>query len=265
MIEIEYDVFGDHLKAVEQAEAGRKANKNKPLMCRLDGRAFHTFCRGINKPYDKRLSSLMIETTQYLVAETNAKLGYTQSDEISLVWWNDNEESSYMFDGKFQKIASTLAAMASSYFNLHLETSLPEKSFSKTNQIQTFDARVWNVDKKEDALLNFVWRQDDAIKNSISMAAQAHFPESKLHGVGGDAKRSMLRDIGYPWEQEPEFFRMGTFVKRMVRNVKLNQEQLEKIPEKHRPDPNTTVERSFVESIDIGYIRYNPNFYKFFE
>jgi len=245
------DTLGDRLKAREQIWAGQRFLSDLPLMARLDGKAFHTFTRGLLRPYDPRLSQLMENTTKYLVEKTHAKIGYTQSDEISLCWWNTDPEaeSSYMFDGKIQKLTSVLAGMASAYFTKHLPELIPEKA----NEIVVFDCRCWSVENLHEVFLNYLWRQDDAIKNSISMAAQAHFSHKVLMGVGSEAKKQMLREIHNPWEAEPQFFKMGTFVQRVTRNVELTPEQLEKIPEKHRP--TGPVMRTFVENINLGYIK----------
>jgi tRNA(His) 5'-end guanylyltransferase len=254
------DTLGDRLKAQEQAEAGRKADSTLPLMCRLDGKAFHTFTRGLMRPYDTRLSDLMCDTTRFLVEKTNARLGYTQSDEITLCWWNDanSVESEYLYDGKFQKLTSVLASMAGGFFNAMLPAAIPEKSYGRTGAIQAFDARVWNVPDLRDVYLNFLWRQDDAIKNSISMAAQAKFSHKTLHGVGSEQKKSMLRDVDAPWEDEPQFFKMGTFFQRIVREVTLTPEMLEKIPKEHWP--TGPVKRTFVEPLDVGYLKNSPDF-----
>lgn len=247
------DTRGDRLKAQERVEAGRKADKTKPLMCRLDGKAFHTFTRGLKRPYDERLSQLMIDTTKYLVEHTHAKIGYCQSDEISLYWVLDlatNPEAQVMFDGKFQKLTSVLAGMASAFFSKELATRIPEKA----DQVAVFDARVWNVDTITEVYENFLWRQDDAIKNSISMTAQAHFSAKKLHGVGSEAKKVMLHAYGFPaWEDYPTFFKSGTFVTRKSVLVELTPEQLEKIPVEHWPVG--LVSRTAVQDMGLGYIR----------
>jgi len=244
------DSIGDTLKAVEQLEAGRKADPFKPLMARLDGRSFHTFTRGLARPYDIRMSQLMFDTTKFLIEQTHAKLGYTQSDEISLYWNNtpENIDSTYMFDGKYQKLCSVLSGLASAFFSKYLASYIEEKA----NEIAVFDCRVWNVDTIQDVHANFLWRQGDAIKNSISMAAQAHFSHTALQGVGSEAKKKMLREAGNPWELQPGFFRHGTFLKRSTKMVDLTMEQALKIPEKFRP--TGPVERSVVETVDYGYI-----------
>jgi tRNA(His) 5'-end guanylyltransferase len=249
------DSLGDRLKAQERVEAGRKADNLKPLMARLDGRAFHTFTRGLRRPYDHRFSELMQATTAFLIEQTNAVVGYTQSDEITLTWINREEslESEYLFDGKFQKITSVLAGLASAFFARNLPKYIPEKA----DALPHFDCRVWNVDSVDEVFDNFVWRQDDAIKNSISMAAQAMFSHRELHGVGSEAKKKMLDNAGCAWEGEPEFFKWGSFYRRHVEMIALTEEQLAKIPVQHRPDG--PVPRNVVKRMNFEYIRNEQN------
>lgn len=242
------DTIGDKLKAQEQIEAGRKADKAKPLMCRLDGKAFHTFTKGLQRPYDVRLSQLMIDTAKYLVKNTHAKLAYVQSDEITLYWQLDlvtNPSSQFMYDGKYQKLTSVLAGMASAYFTKQLADRIPEKA----EEIPVFDARVWNVDSLDEVRENFEWRVEDCVRNSISMAAQAHFSPKELHQKGSEEKKQMLFELGKPWELMPNFFRIGTFVKRKVVMVELSEDQLLAIPEKFRP--TGIVERTEVEAVEF--------------
>ncbi|KKL92895.1 hypothetical protein LCGC14_1880070, partial [marine sediment metagenome] len=106
------DNFGDRMKMYEKAESGRRFMPLLPVYARLDGRSFSRFTKGFNRPYDKRMSEAMIDTTKYLVEETNALIGYSQSDEISLVWYSDSIDSQIFFDGKIQKMVSVLAALA---------------------------------------------------------------------------------------------------------------------------------------------------------
>lgn len=251
------DSLGDRLKEQERAEAGRAASHELPLMARLDGRAFHTFTQGLKRPYDERLTSLMVDTTKYLVDRTHAVVGYTQSDEITLCWLPTTLEdsylvdpkSNYLFDGKYQKLTSVLASTATTYFVRHLAEAIPEKA----HELPTFDCRVWNVPDNRDAYLNFLWRQDDAIKNSISMAAQAEFSHRMLHGVNGPQKKEMLAEKGKLWDDHPGFFKWGTFVQRQVKEVFLTDEELDKINQKYRP--TGPVKRSIVVDLDLGPLR----------
>lgn len=244
------DTLGDRLKQLEQMEAGRAVDNRKPLMCRLDGRSFHTFTKGLERPYDKRLSDLMVDTTKFLVEHTCAKLGYCQSDEISLYWDLDSEAhplAQYLFRGKYQKIASITAGMASGFFNKELEKRIPEKS----HLVPVFDSRVWNVEDARDVYLNFLWRREDAVKNSISMLAQSYYSHQELHQMNSNDKMEMMIAKGRPWDSEPEFFKTGTFVKRVSKEVQLTPEQWSTIPEKHRPSVGRVV-RTVIEAVPVS-------------
>ena len=226
------DKLGDLLKVQEQAEAGRKADPFLPLMARIDGNCFSAFTKGLKRPFDERFVELMVETTKFLVDKSEAQLAYCQSDEISLFWFLNKENISnreFWFGGKFQKLTSILAGSASSYFS----ANVPKFLYEKQGSYPTFDARVWNVPDLEHAYLNFVWRQQDAQKNSVSMYARHFFSHKSLQGKTCREMKGMLAEIGQPWEDLPRFFTHGTFVRRQRRLV--NPEDLVGIPEKYRP------------------------------
>jgi tRNA(His) guanylyltransferase len=225
------DTLGDYMKDLEGVEASRRAVKGMPIIARLDGRAFHTFTHGLKRPFDENLTKLMQNTTQYLVEETNALIGYTQSDEITLVWnLPESSASQYLFDGRFQKMCSILSATATAFFNKHLAEALP----SKKDWLPLFDARVWQVPTLHDAYLALQWREKDAIKNSITMVALSHFSHNELQNVNGDIKREMLMDIGDPWEGYASCYRKGSYFKRVEERRQLTEEEMAKIPERHR-------------------------------
>lgn len=150
--------------------------------------------------------------------------------------------------------------MASAVFTKNLALGVIP---GKENEIAVFDCRVWNVDDMNEVYLNYQWRQDDCIKNSISMAAQAQFSHKELHGKGSEEKKAMLRMIGRPWDAEPAFFKTGTFVQRVSRVVELTPEQRAKIPEKYIPEG--PVMRTFVEDIHLGYLKDDPRSMEIFK
>ncbi len=115
------DAMGDRMKDFEMMEAGRRFMPLLPIVARLDGKGFSKFTNGLARPYDERLSNLMVETVKYLVQESNAVMGYTQSDEITLAWYSDTIESQIYFDGRIQKMVSVLAAKCSVRFYLTVE------------------------------------------------------------------------------------------------------------------------------------------------
>lgn len=241
------DNLGDKLKDLEQAEAGRQVMRGLPVMARLDGRGFSNFTKGLKRPYDERMSSLMVATTKYLVEETHATVGYTQSDEITLSWHHDYESvSEYMFSGKIQKIVSTLSAMASVYFSRQLFDSIPEKY----NALPTFDCRLWQVPNERLVYLNYLWREQDATKNSISMAAHEYFSNTELHKKNSYEKISLLEAQGVNWSEYPAFFKRGTYVQRKTFLMDLEQSVLDKIPFDKQPIDGK-VTRSRVVDLDL--------------
>lgn len=204
------DSFGDRLKAVEAVYAKAVIDPEKPFCVRLDGKAFHTYTKGLKRPYDKRLSDAMVQTMNYLMEKTEARLGYTQSDEISLVFYKLNPSQQQYLGGRVQKMTSIFAAMATAKFNQLVSLTIPEK----VDTLALFDARVWSVDSLNDAAEVIVWRQEDAIKNAISMAAHSEFSNKELHKKNSKEKIEMLASKGLMWDNYPEFFKSGTFAMR---------------------------------------------------
>src|SRR6185369_15347403 len=111
------DDFGDRIKRYEAGETEQYFMPLLPIYARIDGRCFSGFTSGLRRPYDERITRAMVETTRYLVEETHARIGYTQSDEISLVWQQDRYDSESLFGGKVHKLVSVLASMATAKFN----------------------------------------------------------------------------------------------------------------------------------------------------
>jgi tRNA(His) guanylyltransferase len=246
------DPVGERCKLFEMLEAGRKAMRGVPLLARLDGRAFHTFCRGLRRPFDERLSECMHETARALVEEFHPLVGYTQSDEITLAWnLPANDRAQYPFDGRFQKLNSVLAGFASSTFARAALRLLPEKR----EQVPHFDTRVWQVPSLEEALEVFAWREDDAVKNSVQMAAQSVASHRELHGKGRKDQLDILHAAGIRWNDYPPFFKRGVYFHRVARPRKLTEEERQRIPEAHRPAAGEEFMRSSVERLEIGPVR----------
>jgi tRNA(His) 5'-end guanylyltransferase len=236
------------MKDYEMAEAGRMLLPGLPIMLRLDGKNFSSFTRGLQRPYDKRLSDLMVDTAKFLVEETNALISYTQSDEISLVLFTENPETQLFFDGRIQKLTSVVASMATAYFNRNLYT-IPEKK----DKVAYFDCRVWNVPNLTEAANALVWRELDATKNAISMAAQHYYSHKELHNKNGKEKQEMLFQKGINFNDFPSFFKRGSYVRRVHRATKFTFEEICNLPEKHeaRTNPDLVVERSVVERVEL--------------
>ena len=239
----EFEAMGDRHKAYEVREAGRRLMPGLPVLVRLDGRAFHTFTRGLARPYDERLTRAMVETTKFLVEETHASVGYTQSDEISLAFPNTDPATPMLFDGRVQKLCSVLASLATAKFNQQILSNIPEKA----HLLPVFDARVYSYPNLDLAAESFLWRETDATRNSLTMAAHAYYSHKELHKAGYAKKHEMLFAKGINWAEYPDAFKKGTYVRRESVLKALTPAELARIPEKHRPTGPVT--RSVLKEI----------------
>ncbi|CAB3784161.1 tRNA(His) guanylyltransferase Thg1 family protein [Pararobbsia alpina] len=240
-----FDALGDRVKEFEMMEAGRRLMPGLPVMVRLDGRSFHTFTRGMARPFHEPMSRAMIETARHLVGETHACFAYTQSDEISLGYWNVSPESEMMFDGRIQKLCSVLAGLATAKFNQEVGHRMPEKA----HLLPAFDARVFNMPSLDEMVNCILFRALDCAKNSITMAASAYYSHKDLHAKNSSDKHEMLHVKGVNWANYPAFFKDGTFLRRELVVKELSAEELARIPEKHRPVG--PVQRSQVAEVDM--------------
>lgn len=245
------------MKRYERREAGRRLMSLLPICARLDGKRFSRFTRGLKRPFDERLSDLMVEVTRALVTETGARIGYTQSDEISLVWQADSDGYQIFMDGKIQKMTSILASMCTALFNKKLHASIPEKS----GETPLFDARVWSVPNRAEAANSLLWRELDATKNSISMAAREYYSHSELQNKTGNEMQELLFQKGVNWNDYPSFFKRGTFVQRRASRRRFSAPEIEALPAQHeaRRDPNLIVERKEVVALSMPPFRSVTN------
>jgi tRNA(His) 5'-end guanylyltransferase len=190
----------------------------------------------------------MAETTIYLARETNAKIAYTQSDEISLIWLAGKDEELF-FDGRIQKMSSILAAMGSVFFNGKLAALIPEKA----NKVAHFDCRVFSVPSQNEAANYLIWREADACRNSVSMAAQSCYSHVQLHGRKQAEMHDMLHAKGINWNDYPTHFKRGVYVRGVVREIPFSAAELEKLPPKHaaRTNPDLKVRRRDWEVVEL--------------
>lgn len=218
------DTLDDRMKGYENVTRNHLIRR-MPVIIRIDGKAFHTLTRGFNKPFDDVLVATMQDTMKYLCENVEGcVLGYTQSDEISLVLCDYKKlETSAWFDNNIQKICSVSASLATAAFNkffpLNVEKYLPKGTdISKTSyavkngeiKIATFDSRVFNIPKEEVANC-LIWRQQDATRNSIQSVAQAYFSHKLLHGKNTSELQELLwSEKGINWNEIPVHLKRGS-------------------------------------------------------
>lgn len=209
--------------------------KRCPVICRIDGKAHHTFTRGFKRPFDEVYMKSMQETTKYLCENLQGVvLGYTQSDEITLVFVDyEKFNTSPYFDYEVQKLCSIIASMATMAFNKFFAKNVKAYEFSDetwSEELKTFDtsradvykkalekgamfdARVFNIPKEE--VTNCIyWRQLDASRNSIQMVGQANFSHKELHcKTCNDIQDMLMLQKGINWNDFPTHQKRGTCV-----------------------------------------------------
>lgn len=221
-----------------------------PAIIRLDGRAFHSFTKGLDRPFDAGLIQLMVETTKHLVEETNAVLGYTQSDEISLVLYQQEYQSQLYFDGRVSKINSLLASSCSLFFNAKLAEYLP----SKVGIQPQFDCRCFSVPNKEEAINAIIWREQDATRNSVQMLGQSKFSHRELQNKNCNEIQEMLfQTHSINWNDLPAQLKRGTYLQRRSVERPFTTEELEKLPPRHeaRAKPELSIVRREIAVVDM--------------
>ena len=200
--------LGDRMKGYENINRNHLISR-MPVILRLDGKAFHTFTKGFDKPYDKIMAKSMESTMRYLCENIQGcVLGYTQSDEITLVLVDyQTFDTTSWFDNNIQKMVSVAASMATLEFNrVFGRLTLGFGGYVHENAVNKgacFDCRAFNVPKEE--VTNCVlWRQQDAIRNSIQALGQAHFSHKELHGKNTDDIITMVKEkTGILWNNLP--------------------------------------------------------------
>ena len=206
--------LGDRIKVYEKMETSDKFMPLLPIYARIDGRSFSNFTKNMTKPYDRVMSQIMMEVTKYLVQETGACIGYTQSDEISLVYFQKSMESDVFFSGKKQKMVSVLAALATAKF---VELALKFYPEECAKRLPVFDCRIFQVPSMVEAANCLVWRSQDAIRNSIQMAGRAVFSHSELDRKNQNQILDMLiNEKGINWNDYPKYFKEGSFWQRQT-------------------------------------------------
>lgn len=248
------DCFGDRMKMYEAVESQRRFIPLLPVYARLDGACFSSWTKGLRRPYDERFRDLMTEVTRRLVESTNACIGYTQSDEISLVWYSFTVDSQIFMDSRIMKMVSRVVSRATGIFNAIVGLYIPEKlELEGDLMLAEFDGRAHNLPTLMEAANTILWREQDATKNSISMSARHYFSHKELHGKTGAEMHDMLFSKSVNWNDYPAYFKRGTFVQRRRVDRSFTSEELEKLPPKHeaRSNPDLVVSRTEVRVIDM--------------
>ena len=226
------DSLGDRMKSYYENAYRIHITRRTPAILRIDGKAFHTFTKGFDRPYDMIFKHTMWQTAKYLCENIqNTRIAYVQSDEISILLIDYNKfTTSAWFDGNIQKMVSVSASMATMAFNRFFreetestfrslkfssEDMLEEKRFNlyrKKFNSAMFDSRVFNLPESE-VCNYFIWRQQDATRNSIETLGRCHFSDKELFGVNcSQIQDKLMTEKGVNWNDCPVFYKRGMCV-----------------------------------------------------
>jgi tRNA(His) guanylyltransferase len=201
-------------------------------------------------PREERLHALFDETTKFLVEASDAVIGYTQSDEITLILSNGGQpDAQILFDGRVSKLTSVLSSMATAKFNALVPSILPEKR----DRLACFDCRVWMVPSEQEAVDCLLWRELDATRNSIQMAAQALYSHTQLHQKNTSQMQEMLWQNGINWQDYPVRFRRGGYFQRRVVERPFTAVELAQLPPLHQAHthPDMRVTRQVIAPLEL--------------
>lgn len=239
------DDLGDRIKSYESQETHRRLMPGVPVYARIDGRSFSKFTKRMKRPFDDRMTAAMTDTTKHLVSQSGATLGYTCSDEISLGWTPNDHTQDLWFGGKLHKWHSVLASMATIAFAQAVVTHFgQDQGVDLLSQMPQFDCRVCHVPNTIELANCFLWRNSDAVKNSISQTAHAHMGHDPLQHKTSSQKLTMLADMGVDWHQMAECEKTGTFVRKTLVPQSFDAHEWASIPIQHRPSLGEVVLRS---------------------
>lgn len=204
------DPLGDRMKRRYERASHVHLPGRTHTVLRVDGRAFHTYTRGLDRPFDRPFLEDMNEVARALCETVQgARLAYAQSDEVSVIYDDlASPTSEAWFDGDLQKIVSVAASTAA----VHLQWLRPNPR--SPGLLPTFDARAFTIADPVEVVNYLVWRQRDAVRNSIHAAARAHLSHRECEGKTGNELQELLwREHRVNWNDYDPRFRRGTLVR----------------------------------------------------
>ncbi len=199
--------IGDRLKEYENSWK-TVLPKRFPYVVRVDGQAFHSYTRGLQKPFDPLLITAMNHCAVELCKMISGSLiAYVQSDEISILVYPYRSRTSEPWVGNsLNKIVSLTSGRASA-----LMTESSKYVFGKTKPA-TFDSRVFILPVFE-VNSYFVWRQQDWIRNSVSTFARSYFSDKDLFGLNGqEIKEKLIAEKQQDWDKLPSHQKYGRII-----------------------------------------------------
>jgi tRNA(His) 5'-end guanylyltransferase len=213
------DELGERMKGQYEHRTRFFVPRRTYTIIRLDGKAFHTYTRGLTKPFDVNLYEDMDKAIIAMLPHIQgAVFAYTQSDEISvLVTDFALPTTSAWFDGNIQKMASVSSSIITAEFNkFRWDRYIHKQSMellSRENTTAYFDSRIFTIPDRTEVMNYFIWRNQDCSRNAVSMVAQSQFSHKELQGKSTPMMQEMLfTQKGINWSEYDEALKNGRLI-----------------------------------------------------
>ncbi len=206
------DELGTRMKEFYENRTRYYLPRRSNIIIRIDGKAFHTYTKGLKRPFDEGLIEDMDNTAAFLCKEVQgAKFAYVQSDEISIyISDKDTIDTQAWFDYNIQKMASVSASLATSKFNQLRCKRLQDFEYKAAQ----FDSRVFQIPEAIEVENYFIWRQQDCTRNSIQSVAQSLYSQKELHGKGSNILQELIFKKGINWNDYDPKLKRGRFIQK---------------------------------------------------
>jgi tRNA(His) 5'-end guanylyltransferase len=210
------DDLGDRMKRYEKIN-DISLPDNTPVIIRIDGKSFHTFCRNMDKPFDTNFISMMNHVAIETIKEIqNARMAYVQSDEISFLLMKKNVRAQPWFNNEIQKMVSISAATASANAVKYIGNC--DNVPITMGRLPIFDSRVWTLPEFE-VPNYYIWRQNDWTRNSVQMLARSLYSQKELQDKNQEQMHDMIHEKGKNWNDLPTYLKRGRCVIKVEREV----------------------------------------------
>lgn len=209
-----HDALGKRMKERYEERTCVLLPRRTYTIIRIDGKSFHSYTRNFKRPFDESLTNTMDRTTIELCKSIQgAQLGYVQSDEISLILTDFTDiHTEAWFNGNLQKTVSVAASIATMAFNAAVSRTLS----ATHNATATFDARAFTIPDREEVMNYFIWRQQDATRNSVQMVAQSLYSHKELHNKNNSQLQEMIFQKGQNWDSYAPRNKRGSAIIRVA-------------------------------------------------
>lgn len=226
------DELGDRMKENYENRTRIFLPRRTYTIIRIVGKAFHTYTKGLNRPFDEKFIEDMDETACFLCKKIQGAIfAFVQSDEISILLTDfKRNTTNAWFDGNIQKIVSVSASLATAKFNQLRQLRYIKEKFDsgiinvtyrwmellEEKKIASFDSRTFSIPQTYEVINYFIWRQQDTVRNSIQSVAQTLYRDKELENKNVNIQQEMIFQKGINWNDYSAKLKRGRFIEKIA-------------------------------------------------